>query len=109
MKITKLFFTITFFITLAISAQNKAFTLEEIWRGAFRTEGLQSLHSMKNGTEYSVIERDGTSGATNIEVYTYKTGEKARTLVSTSLIDNLDSFQGYSFSKDENRICFLVG
>ncbi|WP_108868105.1 S9 family peptidase [Aquimarina aquimarini] len=109
MKITKLFFTITFFITLAISAQNKAFTLEEIWRGAFRTEGLQSLHSMKNGTEYSVIERDGTSGATNIEVYTYKTGEKARTLVSTSLIDNLDSFQGYSFSKDENRILLSSG
>ncbi|WP_062056730.1 S9 family peptidase [Aquimarina longa] len=104
MKITKLFFTITFFIAFAVTAQNKTFTLDEIWGGAFRTEGLQSLHSMNNGKEYAVMEMDQASGATNIEVYTYETGEKARTLVSTTALGGLSSFQDYSFSKDEKRI-----
>ncbi|WP_282086612.1 S9 family peptidase [Aquimarina algiphila] len=104
MKITKLFFGILFFIGLTTYAQDKAFTLDEIWGGAFRTEGLQSLYSMKNGTEYSVLEKDQVSGTTNIEVYSYETGEKTKTLVSSSSLGDLSTFQGYSFSKDENRI-----
>ncbi|WP_438710384.1 S9 family peptidase [Aquimarina muelleri] len=104
MKITKLLFAIAFFVVLVASAQEKAFTLEEIWKGAFSTEGLQSLHSMKNGKEYSVIERDAVSGAINIEVYNYESGEKTKTLVTSSSLGDLSTFQGYSFSKDENRI-----
>ncbi|GGX24657.1 S9 family peptidase [Aquimarina muelleri] len=104
MKITKLLFAIAFFVVLVASAQEKAFTLEEIWKGAFSTEGLQSLHSMKSGKEYSVIERDAVSGAINIEVYNYESGEKTKTLVTSSSLGDLSTFQGYSFSKDENRI-----
>ncbi|GAA4273833.1 S9 family peptidase [Aquimarina gracilis] len=104
MKIAKLFFGITFFIGITAIAQNKPFTLEEIWKGEFATNGFESLHSMNNGTQYSVLEKDKLSGATNIEVYDYKTGEKVKTLVSSSSIDGLNSFQGYIFSKDETRI-----
>lgn len=104
MKITKLLFGIMFFVVLVASAQDKSFTLKEIWSGAFSTEGLQSLHSMKNGTEYSVIEKDAVSGAINIEVYNYESGEKTKTLVTSSSLGDLSTFQGYSFSKDENRI-----
>ncbi len=104
MKITRLFFGIAFFISFVTIAQDKAFTLEEIWGGAFRTESLQSLHSMNNGTQYSVLERDNTSGETSIEVYDYATGEKAKTLIKSSFIDDLKFFQGYEFSKDEKRV-----
>lgn len=104
MKITKLLFAIAFFVVLVASAQDKTFTLEEIWGGVFSTEGLESLHSMKNGTEYSVIEQDAVSGAINIEVYNYESGEKTKTLVTSSSLGDLSTFQGYSFSKDENRI-----
>ncbi|WP_405208392.1 S9 family peptidase [Aquimarina sp. LLG6339-5] len=104
MKITRLFFGIAFFISFVTIAQDKAFTLEEIWGGAFRTERLQSLHSMNNGTQYSVLERDNTSGETSIEVYDYATGEKAKTLIKSSFIDDLKFFQGYEFSKDEKRV-----
>ncbi|MHA7055874.1 S9 family peptidase [Aquimarina sp. M1] len=104
MRFTRLFFGITLFISFLSVAQDKAFTLEEIWGGAFRTERLQSLHSMNNGTQYSVLERDNTSGETSIEVYDYATGEKAKTLINSSFIDDLKFFQGYEFSKDEKRI-----
>ncbi|MDY8136837.1 S9 family peptidase [Aquimarina sp. 2201CG5-10] len=104
MKITRLFIGITLFVGFLTFAQDKAFTLEEIWGGAFRTEGYQSLHSMKNGTQYSVLERDDLSKHTSIEVYDYATGQRANTLLSTSFLADLTSFQGYTFSKDEKRI-----
>ncbi len=104
MNFTKLLLAVTFFTTTLSFAQNKAFTLEEIWQGKFIQERLQSLHSMNNGKEYAVLEQSSPSGDTNIEVYSYETGEKVKTLVSSSAINDLNSFQGYSFSKDENRI-----
>ncbi|WP_378181446.1 S9 family peptidase [Aquimarina sp. SS2-1] len=104
MKITRLFFGIALFISFLTIGQDKAFTLEEIWGGAFSTERLESLHSMNNGTQYSVLERDDTSGNTSIEVYDYATGEKVKTIINSSFIDDLKYFQDYEFSKDEKRI-----
>jgi len=104
MKIAKLCLGIILFVSTTIFAQKKTFTVDDIWKGSFSTVGFESLHSMKNGTQYSVLEKAKTSSATNIEIYDYETGEKAKTLVSTSSIDGLDSFQSYTFSKDENRI-----
>ena len=103
MKITKLFVGILLFIGVSSIAQNKSFTLKEIWGGEFRTSGLQSLHPLNNGTQYSVLESD-PSGNTIIQVYDYVSGDKANVILSTSFVDDLDSFQGYTFSKDESRI-----
>ncbi len=104
MKITKLFFLSVFFVGLSAFAQDKSFTLNDIWGGVFGTEGLKSAHAMKNGVEYSVIEEDKVTGATNIEIYNYETGEKARTLITSTALGDLTTFQGYEFSKDEKRI-----
>ncbi len=104
MKITKFFFTAIFLVGSVAFAQDKSFTLNDIWGRAFKTEGLQSLHAMNNGTEYSVLEKDKVSGATNIEIYNYETGEKTRTLITSSSLGDLKSFQGYTFSNDEKRI-----
>ena len=65
------------FLTILVSAQNKEISLEEIWDGTFRTEGLTSLHSMKNGKQYSVLNRE--NGSTSIDIYDYKTLEKVKT------------------------------
>ena len=104
MKITRLFFGITLFTCLITMAQDKAFTLEEIWGGAFSAERLQSLHSMNNGTQYTVLEIDNTTGNSSIEVYNYATGEKASTLLSSSFLKDIQRFQSYEFSKDEKRV-----
>ncbi len=104
MKGMRLLVVIMLFIGFSVDAQDKLFTLSEIWGGAFRTEGLQSLHSMKNGIQYSVLESDQVTNDTSIEVYDYATGEKSKTLVKASFIDDLSFFQGYTFSKDEKKI-----
>ncbi len=109
MKITKIFFIVLLLFVSPVFSQNKPFTLDEIWGGAFLTQGFQSLHSMNNGIEYSVLERNRMTGATNIEVYSYETGEKTNTLLSSEMIGDLSSFQGYEFSENENRILISSG
>ena len=87
-----------------LTAQKKEVSLEEIWNGTFRQERLQSLQSLDNGKEYVVLNYDREAGTTSIDVYSYKTGEKTRTLVNSANLGEIKSFQDFRFSADENKI-----
>ena len=93
---------ICFLVTTLCSAQNKEITLDAIWNGTFRTQGMQSLHSMNNGKQYSVLNSD--QGSTAIDVYDYQTLSKVQTLVSSSDLEGINYFSSYTFSKDESKI-----
>ncbi|MDG3584061.1 S9 family peptidase [Galbibacter pacificus] len=86
------------------TAQNQKITLEEIWGGAFRTEGMDVLHSMKNGKQYTVLNFDRTAKSSSIDKYNYQTLEKVETIVSSSNLDGIDNFSSYTFSKDESKL-----
>ncbi|MCK0114545.1 S9 family peptidase [Gelidibacter sp. F63206] len=102
MKYLKSSLFVCFLVTVLASAQNKEITLDAIWNGTFRTEGIQSLHSMNNGKHYAVLNFD--QGSTAIDVYDYKTLSKVETLVNSSNLDAIKYFSDYSFSKDESKI-----
>ncbi|MCL6294130.1 S9 family peptidase [Jejuia spongiicola] len=104
MRILRLPLFICLFLTITLSAQNKQITLEEIWNGTFRTEGMDVLHSMKNGQQYSVLNFDRKTRSTSVDIYDYKTLKKIKTLVSSSDIEELNYFTDYSFSNDESKI-----
>ncbi|MAL23176.1 MAG: S9 family peptidase [Xanthomarina sp.] len=104
MKFTKLLLLFCIFATFLTSAQNKEITLEDIWTGAFRTEGMDALHSMKNGQQYSVLNFDRTSGTTSIDVYDYKTLKKVKTLVNSNQLEAIPNFSDYTISEDESNI-----
>ena len=104
MRITQLLIAVFISCTTLVNAQDKQFTLEEIWGGTFRTSSLESLHSMNNGQQYSVLEFNSTARTTSVAVYDYATAKKSKTLVDSKDISNLDFFTGYTFSKDEKRI-----
>ncbi len=87
-----------------LTAQQKKVSLEEIWSGTFREQRLQSLQSLKNGKEYVVLNRDRETGNTSIDVYSYKTGDKTRTLLNSADLDGISSFDDFKFSKDEDKI-----
>lgn len=95
---------IFFLISVAATAQQKEITLQEIWGGDFQIEYLDRLRSLNNGTEYSLLETDTTTGAKSISVYSYKTGEKVRTLLDSKNLNGLDTFSGYDFSADEHKV-----
>ncbi len=85
-------------------AQNKQISLEEIWNGAFRTQGMQSLHSMNNGKQYSVLNFDPENKTSSIDIYDYKTLNKVKTALNSAELDGITQFYDYSFSKDESKI-----
>lgn len=102
MKYLKSSLFICLLVTVLTSAQNKEITLDAIWNGTFRTQGMQSLHSMNNGKQYSVLNYE--NGSTAIDVYDYKTLSKVETLVNSSNLEAIPSFSNYTFSKDERKI-----
>ena len=77
-------------IVLTSTAQKKAITLEALWSGAFRTERLDELHSMNNGTQYAVFEFDRAERSTNVVIYDYKTLKKVKTLVASAALPKLN-------------------
>jgi len=102
MKTLKFFTLFLYCVTALTSAQNKDISLEEIWDGTFRTERMFALHSMKNGQEYSVL--NFKDGASQIDIYDYKTLSKQRTLLNSNTIDAVDRFSNYTFSNDESKV-----
>src|SRR5699024_9171314 len=86
-----------------LSAQKKSITLEDIWKNnTFQQEHIDALRSLKNGKEYTVLNR-GKQGIT-VDAYSYETGDKTRTIINSSEIDGLDHFQSYEFNNDETAV-----
>jgi dipeptidyl-peptidase-4 len=104
MKIRHFVAIVVLLTTSLIYCQDKHISLEDIWSGSFRTEGMQALHSMKNGKQYSVLNSDRQNGTATIDIYDYKTLEKVKTLVSSADIAEIQGFFDYSFSDDESKI-----
>ena len=104
MKLKQVFAAIFFFISAATIAQQKEITLAEIWGGAFRMEYLDRLESLNNGTEYSVLNTDRSTGDQSIDVYSYENGKKLRTLLNSSDLQGIDGFESYAFSADESKV-----
>ncbi|WBL21958.1 S9 family peptidase [Zunongwangia sp. HRR-M8] len=104
MRFSKILVLLMTMAASVATSQEKKITLEEIWSGKFSQQHLQSLQSLKNGVEYVVLNHDPDSGNTSIDVYSYKTGEKTRTLVDTKNLEALKSFQDFSLSDDETKI-----
>ena len=91
------------FLQTAFS-QNKTITVEEIYQGAFRTEGMDVLRSLKNGKQYTVLNFDRNTRTTTIDKYDYSTLQKVETIVSSSYLKDVNYFSSYEFNKDESKI-----
>jgi dipeptidyl-peptidase-4 len=97
--------TVIFLLTGVLSfsqARQQKLTLEEIWSGAFRTERMEVLNSLKNGNQYAVLNTK--SGISTVDKYDYETLEKVATIVSSADLDMLENFSSYTFSPDESKI-----
>ena len=88
-----------FFISAAIFAVTQSFfaqeiTLDKIYSGYYRGQGIAGIASLKNGENYAVIESGG------IAKYSYNTSQKEGNIVD-------GRFLSYEFSDDESKILLL--
>ncbi len=85
-------------------AQQKIISLEELWSGAYVTEGMEAIYPLKNGKHYTVLNTDKAKGIVSIDKYDYNTLEKLETVVSSQDLTSKAAFSSYTFSKDESKI-----
>lgn len=83
-------------------AQKKQVSLEDIYSGTFRTEGMDRLRSMKNGNQYTILNINYNRRTASIDKYDYGTLEKTGTVVSSS--NSIPFFTSYEFSEDESKL-----
>lgn len=102
MRIHKLALLLLFLATTVV-AQDKI-TLEQIWGGAFRTQQMQELQSMKNTNEYTLLNYDRSTRVFSIDLYNFATLEKKATLFSTQNSSQMQSIDSYSFDANEQKI-----
>lgn len=100
----KLTFLFIFFVAISSLsfAQKQKITLEEIWGGAFRTQGMDVLRSMKNGTQYTVLNFNNNPKSSSIDKYEYKTLGRVESMVSSG--GDVPYFSSYEFSDDESKL-----
>ena len=87
----------------SIVAQQKI-SVEEIYTGAFRTQGMDALQSMKNTNQYTVLNFDRSSRASQIDLYDFATLKKIATLIDTKNHSELKGVDSYVFNADETKI-----
>ena len=81
----------------------KEITLEEIWDGTFSAERMNALNSM-NGDFYSLLNNDEETKSSTVDIYSYETLEKVKTIVNSKDLADLDGFSSYSFNNDETKL-----
>ena len=87
-----------------VPAQQKKISLEELWSGAYVTEGMEAIYPLKNGKHYTVLNTDIAKGIVSIDKYDYNTLEKLETVVSSQDLTSKAAFSSYTFSTDESKI-----
>lgn len=85
-------------------AQGKKITVEEIYRGTFRTNSMEVLRSMKNGEQYTLLNYNRGNNSSSIDKYDYTTLEKVETILSSNDSEAIPGFSSYSFSEDESKV-----
>ena len=103
MKIVQKLLLLLLFASFSAIGQQKI-TLEEIWSGAFRTQGMTELEAMKNTNQYTVLNADRASNSSQIDLYDFATLNKVSTLIDSKNFPELEGIDSYTFSKDEKKI-----
>lgn len=90
--------------TVALTAQTKKLTLEDIWsKPVFKMETVPGMQSMKNGVEYCAMSDDG-----RLMRYDYATGNDLGEIFNNADIKNTDGttlkYDNFKFSPDESKV-----
>lgn len=82
----------------------KQLTLDEIWTGAFRAQGMTALEAMKNTNQYTVLDFDRGTKSSQINLFDFATLNKVATLIDSKDFKELEGIDSYTFSKDEKKL-----
>ncbi|TDE55493.1 S9 family peptidase [Flavobacterium sp. GT3P67] len=92
------------FLCFTVVGQQKI-TIDEIYNGTFRAQGMDELQSMKNTNQYTVLNLDSQSRSVQIDLYDFATLKKTATLIDTKSHKDLSNgIDSYTFDASEKMI-----
>jgi dipeptidyl-peptidase-4 len=77
-------------------------SVEQIYNGAFRAQGMDELQSMKNTNQYTVLNVDSSSRTMQIDLYDFASLNKTATLIDTKDHTGLPRIDSYTFDGRKN-------
>jgi dipeptidyl-peptidase-4 len=100
---SKHFSVLFLFLCFTVFGQQKI-SVEEIYKGTFRAQGMDELQSMKNSSQYTILNSDRGAKTMQIDLYDYATLKKTATLIDTKDHAGLPMIDGYTFDSSEKII-----
>jgi dipeptidyl-peptidase-4 len=91
------------FLCVSVLAQQKI-TVEQIYNGTFRAQGMDELQSLKNSNQYTVLNFDRASRSMQVDLYDFATLKKVATLIDTKEHKGLPAIDGYTFDSNEKSM-----
>lgn len=91
------------FVCFTVFGQKKI-TIDEVFNGTFRAEGMDELQSMKNSNQYSVLNFDQASKSMQVNLYDFATLKKVAVLIDTKDHKELPVIDSYTFDAEEKMI-----
>ncbi|RTZ04448.1 S9 family peptidase [Flavobacterium sp. GSP6] len=92
------------FVCFAVAGQQKI-TIDAIYNGTFRAQGMDELQSLKNTNQYTVLNTDRQSRSMQIDLYDFATLKKVSTLIDTKSYAELSGgIDSYTFDASEKMI-----
>ncbi|WPR72549.1 S9 family peptidase [Flavobacterium sp. NG2] len=91
------------FLGLSLLAQQKI-SVEDIYSGVFREEGMMELQSLKKTNQYTVLNEDENNPSIQINLYDFASLKKVATLFDTKNYSRLPRIESYSFDPSEKLI-----
>ena len=101
------FYITIFALSIGFScwAQNKAVSLEDIWKNySFYPEYVWGLESMNNDTYYTQVDR--VDNGSKLNKYSYRTGKRFSNIADSEKL-GID-VGDYTFSEDEQKVLFAT-
>ncbi|WP_152287780.1 S9 family peptidase [Flavicella marina] len=98
-----IFSILLFLVTYFSVAQTAYITNQEIWTGAFRQSYLDSYQPIE-GDAYSLLNYNPETKSTSIDVYSYKSLKKTKTLIDSKDYSEIEYFDSYSFNASETHL-----
>ncbi|MDA9898158.1 S9 family peptidase [Flavobacteriales bacterium] len=98
-----LLISISILLSLSLFSQKRTVSLENIWKTYdFYPKSVSGFESMQDGNFYTRLDDDEKHA--EINKYSFRSGQKVRTLVNSKDLDI--EINNYTFSNDEKRILF---
>ncbi|RKS94497.1 dipeptidyl-peptidase-4 [Flavobacterium limicola] len=92
------------FLCFTVVGQQKI-TIDELYNGTFRAQGMDELQSLKNTNQYTVLNADRQSRSMQIDLYDFATLKKVSTLIDTKAHRELSGgIDSYTFDASEKMI-----